>query len=331
MNASASRKSAPGADRAWLPPLLSFAASVVFAIVLAVETATFRRDVQTLDAAEAHAVTTALDLCECAAGLVGACAVASILLLARRLKRRLDRVAAENAAIRRHEAFRRASVSNVTHEIRTPLTGILAAVELLDAEAAGGALDGAERRALLAVLRSESARLDRLAQDILSLARIEARAESDGRGEMQEAELAEILAQVHVRMKPKAEVAGVELAVVRAARVRRRCDAELVEQALANLVENALRHSGSPRIELTLAAGADGRGVFTVADFGVGIPAADRARVFERFYRVDKARSRAQGGTGLGLAIVKHIAQLHGGAAALECPRTGGCRFTLSI
>ena len=174
-------------------------------------------------------------------------------------------------------------------------------------------------------------RLDRLAQDILSLARIEARAESDGRGEMQEAELAEILAQGHVRMKPKAEVAGVELAVVRAARVRRRCDAELVEQALANLVENALRHSGSPRIELTLAAGADGRGVFTVADFGVGIPAADRARVFERFYRVDKARSRAQGGTGLGLAIVKHIAQLHGGAAALECPRTGGCRFTLSI
>ena len=108
------------------------------------------------------------------------------------------------------------------------------------------------------------------------------------------------------------------------------CDARLVGQALDNLVENAIRYSGSKDIVLSLAhEGNQAR--IAVEDHGTGIPPEHRARIFERFYRVDKARSRAQGGTGLGLAIVKHVALLHGGEATLAEAEGGGCRFTLTL
>lgn len=117
-----------------------------------------------------------------------------------------------------------------------------------------------------------------------------------------------------VRLKAKAQ--GVRLlAEVMANSVR--CDAQLVQEAVLNLVENALRYSGSEciRIRVTVAAG---KVTFAVTDYGIGIPAEHLPRLFERFYRVDKARSRSLGGTGLGLAIVKHIVHLHGGHVAVE-------------
>ena len=108
------------------------------------------------------------------------------------------------------------------------------------------------------------------------------------------------------------------------------CDARLVEQALVNLAQNAVLHSGSPDVVLSLAPTATGA-VFTVSDHGVGLHEADRARIFERFYRVDKTRSRDAGGTGLGLAIVKHVAALHGGDAAVASEPGRGCVFTLTL
>ena len=108
------------------------------------------------------------------------------------------------------------------------------------------------------------------------------------------------------------------------------CDARLVEHAISNLVENALRYSGSPDVKISLAV-RDNNAVVAVEDHGVGIPPEHRTRIFERFYRVDKNRSRDHGGTGLGLAIVKHIAQLHHGTATLAPVAGGGCRFELAF
>ena len=109
----------------------------------------------------------------------------------------------------------------------------------------------------------------------------------------------------------------------------RSCDPRLIESAVSNLVQNAIRHSGTKTIEVTVAGCSDGRAEIVVVDHGAGIPADCQARIFERFYRVDKDRSRALGGTGLGLAIVKHIAQLHGGEVTVVSKPGEGATFKL--
>ena len=267
------------------------------------------------------------------AGLVGACGILMLLLF-------IDRVLARNRALarerdeqvrkleelRRAEAFRRDFVSDVTHEIKTPLTGILAAVDMLQEEDAG---DNAERRALTEMIRRESTRLNNLVQDVLSLARLE-HAPAETPCTFGAAELDDLVREVADRMQAKAETAGIALHTQADEPVTCVCDARLVGQALDNLVENAIRYSGSKDIVLSLAQEGN-QARIAVEDHGTGIPPEHRARIFERFYRVDKARSRAQGGTGLGLAIVKHVALLHGGEATLTEAVGGGCRFTLML
>ena len=268
------------------------------------------------------------------AGLAGVCAFLFISLFTGRLRARYRALAQERdeqerrlAELRRAEDFRRSFVSDVTHEIKTPLTGILAAVDLLQEE--GEASDAAERQTLLALLRKESTRLNDLVKDVLSLARLE-QGPDEFPHAFGNADLAVVMGEVVDRMRPKA--GKVNLAVQEGSldSLPCVCDAKLVGQALDNLVENALRYSGSKDVVLGLAREGD-MAVLAVEDHGVGIPPAHRARVFERFYRVDKARSREMGGTGLGLAIVKHIARLHGGEAALAEAPGGGCRFTISL
>ena len=131
-------------------------------------------------------------------------------------------------------------------------------------------------------------------------------------------------------MKPKAATAGVGLVLLKNENVKAACDAALIEEALLNLMENALKYSGSRTIGLSLEA-TGGRAKITVADNGVGIEKKHLPRLFERFYRVDKARSREKGGTGLGLAIVKHIAQLHGGEVSVASSPGEGCVFSIII
>lgn len=308
----------------WTPLLLSLAASIAFAIVLVVGTANFRHTAARIGD-DAELLDHAFDLCECAAGLLGACAVASIMFIARRLKRRLEQVAEENRHMRQMEKFRRDFVSDVTHEIRTPLTGIMGAVEMLRDHADG--LSAKERADLMDVIGTQSGRLNRLALDILSLSRIESRKDS-GKLDFAPGNLDAMMENVHAAFLPSAKLKNIELRLVRNDSTVLSCDIALIEQAVANLVENALRYSNSKSIEMSLSS-MPSKAIIAVTDHGVGIPPEHRKRIFERFYQVD--RSRAKGGTGLGLAIVKHIANLHNGEAAIADTPGGGATFTLTL
>ena len=224
----------------------------------------------------------------------------------------------------RTERFRREFVADVSHEIKTPLTGILGAVEMLEDDA----VDADTRRRLLAMVSKESKRLNALVQQILDLARLER--EGDVL-EAAETDLSAIVRDAVEAMRPRAEEKGIELRVsVPDGPCIAKVDARLVGEAVENLVGNAIRHSGSPDVVVALAQCGRSHSI-VVEDHGIGIPKEHAARVFERFHRVDPARAAESGGAGLGLAIVRRIARLHGGDAALEPATPRGCRFVLSL
>ena len=248
-----------------------------------------------------------------AALLLGACLVFLVFLFTRRLTRRLDAQSRQLEIAQANETFRREFTSNVSHELKSPLTAILGAVEMLGD---GTALSDEERKELFGIVRSECARLGSLVGDILSLAQIE-RATPENAADFTRVDLADVVSAVLARESPKARAAHVTLDCARNDAAVVRGDAARLEEALGNLVENALRYSGSDRIRLTSTATGP-RVTVAVTDFGIGIPVKHLPHLFERFYRVNKSRSRTLGGTGLGLAIVKHIVQLHGGDVAVE-------------
>ncbi len=273
-----------------------------------------------------------------AAGGSGACIILILILLARRNEARIARIAAERDAkekllseMRKLENFRRDFVSNVTHEIKTPITGILGAVDLLSDDSSA-ALSPADRGEILSVLQSQSKRLNALAEDILSLAKLE-QSETLPQKDFSLCDVAEIVQSAANLAEPMTQKADVKLTTEIAApgSFLRECNPRLIEEAITNLINNALRYSGSSTVQVTLASREDGKLLIRVIDHGIGIPKAAQPRVFERFYRVDKGRSRELGGTGLGLAIVKHIALLHGGDVALESEPGSGCTFTITI
>lgn len=271
-----------------------------------------------------------------AAGGSGACIVLVLILLARQNEARIARLAAERdtnervlAEMRKLESFRRDFISNVTHEIKTPITGILGAVDILT-DASSSNLNDAERGEVLSVLKNQSIRLNALAEDILSLAKLE-QAESKPPTELTVCNVADIVRTAVNLAKPIAEKADVKLEVSAPADAERPCDARLIEEAVSNLINNALRYSGSPIVKVEVEQHSDWKVEIRVIDHGIGIPKEAQARIFERFYRVDKGRSRELGGTGLGLAIVKHIALLHGGSITLDSEPGSGSTFTLII
>lgn len=246
------------------------------------------------------------------AGIAGAGAILLAVALAAAISRKIVRQNRALEQARSNEAFRREFTAMFTHELRSPLAAIGGAVEMLGDDTP---LERSERAELLGIVREQCDRLNALTGDILALARIENR-QLELQRNFDDFRPAQLVERVRELEEPAARQAGVELAAKCSVDGVWRGDARLIEQALVNLVENALRYSGSPRIELT-AEKSGGCLVLSVTDYGVGIAAEHLPRLFERFYRVDKARSRDCGGTGLGLAIVKHIANLHGGKASV--------------
>ncbi len=227
---------------------------------------------------------------------------------------------------RRYDALRREFVANVSHELRTPLSLALGYVETLRDGAAADPVRGPE---FLEVVDRNLRRLSAIVDDLLQLSRIEAagtliRPIALDLGAFVLAmcrQFAPLAARKNQTLESEVDEADIVL----------QADAELLERAVGNLVDNAIKYTQESG-RIVLRAARDGTDVrIEVIDDGPGIQEPDLSRVFERFYRVDKSRSRALGGTGLGLSIVKHVAQVHGGSAGVESEPGRGCRFVLRL
>ncbi|MXX76617.1 MAG: PAS domain-containing protein [Holophagales bacterium] len=225
--------------------------------------------------------------------------------------------------LERLESVRRDFVSNVSHELKTPLTAIRGYVEtLLD----GDPIDGPTRGRFLRKIRRQSNRLGALVSDLLTLSRIESSIEPPEKV----LDLRSAAGEVLNLLGPASEERGLELvAEFPDEAVEVLGEEEAIRQALSNLVDNAVKYSSAGgRVVVRLQA-RNGRAVLEVEDRGPGIASEHLDRIFERFYRVDRARSRELGGTGLGLAIVKNVARRHGGGVEVESERGRGSTFRL--
>jgi two-component system phosphate regulon sensor histidine kinase PhoR len=233
-------------------------------------------------------------------------------------------VLADVTRIRRLETMRRDFVANVSHELRTPITSIKGfAEELVD----GAAEDPQLARRFAETILRQSDRLGDVIEDLLSLSRLE-RPEPI---ERRECRVAELLHQAEELCQQKARRLDVEVRVACADGLRARLSPNLVTQAVTNLLDNAIVYGREGREVHVEATGLDGAVEIRVTDRGPGIAEEHLPRLFERFYRVDKARSRDVGGTGLGLAIVKHVAQAHGGEVTVESRVGVGSTFTIRL
>ncbi|MET0421882.1 MAG: ATP-binding protein [Acidimicrobiia bacterium] len=225
--------------------------------------------------------------------------------------------------LRRIESVRRDFVANVSHELKTPI----GALELL-AETLAGESDPVVMRPLAERLAKEAERLGHIVDDLLDLSLIEIQ-ESPTRDRMP---VSVLLQEAVDRMEPAAAAAGIGLRVENSAGDETMlCDRRQVVSAITNLLDNAVKYSERGSTIDVRASEGDGRVVFEVADHGIGIPRGDLERIFERFYRVDQARSRDTGGTGLGLAIVRHVAHAHGGEVTVTSVEGQGSTFTVSM
>ncbi len=227
----------------------------------------------------------------------------------------------------RLEKIRREFVANVSHEIKTPITAIKGFVETLRDGAVENHED-AER--FLEIIGKHVDRLEAIIEDLLSLSRIEQEA---GREEvvLDEGRLKDVLETAIQVCEAGAMAKKIEIELSCAEDLLAKLDPPLLEQAVVNLIDNAIKYSndgGTVRVE---ALQTGNETIISVRDQGCGIEKEHLPRLFERFYRVDKARSRQLGGTGLGLAIVKHIAQAHGGRVAVESIPGKGSTFSIHL
>jgi two-component system phosphate regulon sensor histidine kinase PhoR len=224
----------------------------------------------------------------------------------------------------RVEKTRRDFIANVSHELRTPLTSIQGYTEtLLD-----NATENNHFREFLEIIRKNATRMSRLTEDLLTLARVES---GEQRFLIQPVLPADLLQETLQSFREMARSMDVELLVEDKASSQVAADSEAIHQVFSNLVENALKY-GDTGGRVILGARPAARGVeFYVRDFGPGIPSEHLPRLFERFYRIDKARSRESGGTGLGLAIAKHIVLAHRGSIRAESELNHGSTFAFVL
>ena len=246
---------------------------------------------------------------------------------------RLDREAQSQAAIfvlhditplKQIEKTRADFVANVSHELRTPLSIIKGYSETL----AGDPSDPASTAKFAGIIEKHADRLTALVEDLLTISGLESGRLSI---ERQRLGIAPLIGRVFEELAGKAGARSVTLSSSVSPDVSLFADAGRMHQVLANLIENAINY-GRENGSISVSAIVNGvETTLAVSDDGPGIPLEARERIFERFYRLDKARSRERGGTGLGLSIVKHIALAHGGRAWVDEAPGGGARFCISI
>lgn len=228
---------------------------------------------------------------------------------------------------KRLETIRREFVANVSHELKTPVTSIKGFVETLLDEPIE---DTDEVRRFLKIISRHADRLSAIIEDLLALSRIE---QADERQMIQRStcSIQEVLEAAAQDCQLKANEKQMELNIECDMRLTAAINAPLIEQAVANLIDNAIKYSEPGQRVDVLAYQEDQQVLIEVRDRGCGISSEQQERIFERFYRVDKGRSRKLGGTGLGLAIVKHIAHANGGSITVKSTPGEGSVFTLNI
>ena len=232
-----------------------------------------------------------------------------------------DRTEAEKV-----EKTRRDFIANVSHELRTPLTSIQGYAEtLLDNECSE---NEENRREFIEIIRKNAARMTRLTEDLLVLARVES---GDKKLHVQPLSAAELLRDAAEYFHERRSDSNMKLDVVNEALKLVSADRDVIFQVFSNLIDNACKYAASGGKILIGAHDVEGFVSFYVRDFGPGIASEHLPRLFERFYRIDKARSRESGGTGLGLAIAKHIVLAHGGTISAESELNHGTAFIFSI
>jgi two-component system sensor histidine kinase SenX3 len=230
---------------------------------------------------------------------------------------------------RRLEAVRRDFIANVSHELKTPIGAMLLLAEALR----DAADDPVALKHFTDRLLHEAGRMSRLVQELLDLSRLQGGEPLPG---LEPVQVADIIADAADPLQVRAEAAGIELEIGATEGLSVLGDQRQLVTALTNLIENAIAYSSAgAKVGIGARRQLDDAGTETVeisvSDEGVGIEKADQERVFERFYRVDTARSRATGGTGLGLAIVKHIMNNHGGRVTVWSRIGVGSTFTLHL
>jgi len=229
--------------------------------------------------------------------------------------------------MRRLENVRRDFVANVSHELKTPTTSIQGFVEALLEKG----VDAPEQtKRYLEIIAKHSDRLNSIIEDLLSLSRLEEDQEQR-RILFEHASLRPALAAAIEMLGPGAEQKQVSVKLICADGIEARVNPALIEQAVFNLVDNAIKYSKPGDAVTVSAEQTDMEIAVSVQDHGCGIDSRHLARIFERFYVVDKGRSRKLGGTGLGLAIVKHIAQVHGGSVTVKSSPGKGSTFTIHL
>ena len=226
--------------------------------------------------------------------------------------------------IMKTDSVRRDFVANVSHELRTPLASIKAMAETIVLR---GKKNPEAAEEFARKIMDEADRLTAISDDLLDLARIEANRPL----RMEEFALLEVVQSVVSDLQPRADNKALEVSVGVPDALLITADRDAIYQILVNLVDNAIRYT-RPGGSVTISAEGNEAGVsISVADTGIGIPEDERTRIFERFYRVDKGRSRESGGTGLGLSIVKHLVEAHGGKVTVESTPGQGSKFEIRI
>ncbi len=226
--------------------------------------------------------------------------------------------------IQRVEKTRRDFIANVSHELRTPLTSVQGYAETLMDNIGQ---ENPSAREFLEIILKNAQRMARLTQDLLVLARVES---GEQRFAIRPVSASSLLQEAANNCREAARSRGVDIIVKNVDSETVQADVNAVQQVFTNLIDNALKYGGGNRIEVGALTG-DGFVEFYVRDFGTGIPSEHLPRLFERFYRVDKARSRESGGTGLGLAIVKHTVRALGGDVRVESELGRGSTFSFTL